>query len=88
MALNGKEDITQLIIDENLFRKSSFTNPLQYFQTLGFFLIFLFSLFFIDISTPLPDHEMSYNTVYGQFMDLFFLILQATHPVVVYSFHS
>lgn len=54
-----------------------------------FQLTFKFSLFFIDISTPLPDHEMSYNTVYGQFMVLLcFLILRATHPVVVSSFHS
>lgn len=58
-------------------------------------LICLSWLFLIDISTPLPDHEMSYNTVYGQFVDFFLfffffklvLTLQATHPVIVYSFH-
>lgn len=42
-------------------------------------------LFFIDISTPPPDHEMSYNTVHGQFMGYFLSVLQVTHPVVVCS---
>lgn len=33
--------------------------------------MFLPNLFCADISTASPDHEMSYNTVYGQFSSVF-----------------
>lgn len=42
------------------------------------FVFFSQFILFIDISTASPDHEMSYNTVYGQFMGVFLKSLPGT----------
>lgn len=53
---------------KSILEESLFTKLLRIFI---FFVLFNVSsqfILFIDISTASPDHEMSYDTVYGQFM--------------------
>lgn len=86
VALNGKEVLSHIIccLYSSVLEESSFTNLLTIF--ILFKCIFLI-YFFIDISTASPDHEMSYNTVYGQFMEIFknspqILVLAGSHSQI------
>lgn len=64
--------LVSIFIDSKSVLEESILTKLLNIFILLLYLMFLSNLFlFIDISTASPDHEMSYYTVYGQFMSVF-----------------
>lgn len=71
VALNGKDDVALAMF---LRGQPVSLTLLEDLQIVNFSPLICDPhwFFLIDMSTPLPDHDMSYNTVYGQFTGFVF----------------